>query len=326
MYGDVMVPLDGSTFSEHALPLAAAIARRAGATLHLALVHTPLSVEAPDAVPFRLLTEWEGQNREREATYLARRAKEVEDAGVPVRSHLRDGDVGEELTALAREADLVVLASHGRGGIERAWLGSVADELIRHIRPPVLVVRPSQDEAQLASLDAPATGLESELDLDPAHRIRHIMAATGGSEAAEAAVDHAIQLARLCDARVTLLGVADVPGGLSSPYIPHAALMDRAMTQNRQAESHRQLRILANRYDDVPIAARVWRAFHPARGILDAIAQLEPDLVVVGTHRRTVLGRAVLGSVADKVVRASPVPVLVGHVPAEVPNSAAIHA
>jgi nucleotide-binding universal stress UspA family protein len=314
VYGDVMVPLDGSTFSEHALPLAAAIARRADATIHLALVHTPLSIQAPDAVPIRLLTRWEDQNREREAYYIERRAGELESSGLTVQTHMREGDVGVELTALSASADLVVLASHGRAGLERAWLGSVADELIRHVVPPVLVVRPPEEKLRLASLDVPAAGgLGTEPPSDPAGRVRHIMAATGGSEASEAAVDHAVRMARLCEARVTLLAVVDVPGGFSSPYIPHAALMDRVVTQNRQAEAHRRLRVLANRYSDVPMAARVWRAFHPARGILDAIAQLEPDLVVVGTHRRTALGRAILGSVADKVVRASPAPVLVGH-------------
>lgn len=299
MYVNVMVPLDGSTFSDHALSLARGIARRAGSTLHLVLVHTPLSVRAPESVPFKLLSDWERDTRERERLHLERRAEELAGEGLEVRTVLLEGDACEELVGAAESLDLVVMASHGRGGLERAWLGSVADHLIRHVHPPVLVVRPPE---------APGGSIP-----DPVGRIRHVMAATSGSAASDAAVAHAVSLARLCDARLTLLAVVHMPGGLGSPYIPHTAILDAEMAETRQAEAHRYLRELAARYPGVPIAARVWKSYHTARGILDAVAHLEPDLVVVGTHRRTALGRALLGSVADKVVRASPVPVLVGH-------------
>lgn len=299
MYANVMVPLDGSTFSDHALPLARGIARRAGSTLHLVLVHTPLSLQAPESVPFGLLNDWERDTRERERLHLERRAEELTGEGLEVRTRLLDGDTCDELVDAAESMDLVVLASHGRGGLERAWLGSVADHLIRHVHPPVLVVRPPE---------SPGGSMP-----DPVGRVRHVLAATSGSAASDAAVDHAVSLVRLCDARLTLLAVAHTPGGLGSPYIPHTAVMDAELTETREAEAHRYLREVAARYPGVPIAARVWKSYHTARGILDAAAHLEPDLLVVGTHRRTAVGRALLGSVADKVVRASPVPVLVGH-------------
>jgi len=58
---------------------------------------------------------------------------------------------------------------------------------------------------------------------------------------------------------------------------------------------------------------RLARAYHPARGILEVVSELGCDLIALGTHRRIIAARIVLGSVADKVVRASPVPVLVAH-------------
>ena len=193
--------------------------------------------------------------------------------------------------------DLVVLATPGRGGLGRAWLGSVADSLIRHVEQPILLTRPEDEDA------APPSAFEP----------RHIRAATDGSDASLATVDHAAALARLFNARLTLVRVVAFPGGLASPYIPHAAEMDREAVERGDEEARESLRAIAGRLDRLEVRTRVVHAFQPARGILRSVEETRCDLVAVGTHRRTALGRAVLGSTADKIVRAAAVPVLVGH-------------
>ena len=298
MYGDIVIPVDGSSFSERAIPYAAAITRRASGRLHVVLVHTPLSLYAADLPGTPLSQRWEDQHREAEARYLDELAGRLRESGIEVIAEGRDGDPAHELVAATKsKADLLVMATHGRAGIERAWLGSVADEVVRHVDIPVLTIRPSEDTPP------------------PEHpTFRHLLLATDGSETAEAATTQAVELARLFDARVTLLTVVSVPAGLSSPYIPHAALIDRETTEERSEQARRYLDDLAARLaEDVEVEARVTLGYHPARGILDAIDEIGCDLVALGTHRRTRLARIVLGSVADKIVRASPVPVLIAH-------------
>lgn len=298
MYRNVLVPVDGSSFSEHAIPYAGAIARRAQARLHVVLVHTPLASYSAEIVPTRVFGEWEDEHREKETLYLDALVEGLRKQGIDAVADRLDGDAADRLIQRAKsEADLLVMATHGRGGLEQAWLGSVADAVVHHVRLPVLLVRPQEG---------------ADLQEDPV--FEHLLVATDGSEAADAATDQAVQIARLFDARLTLLRVVSVPAGLSSPYLPHAARMDRETTERRQEEVQRFLDEKAAQLGrDARVQTHAALAYHPARGILEAIVELESDLIVLGTHRRARLARIVLGSVADKVLRASPVPVLIGH-------------
>ncbi len=301
MYSNVVLPVDGSSFSEQAIPYASAIARRAGARLHVVLVHTPLARHAADIAVTPLFGEWEDRFRARETRYLEDLVERLRESGLDAVATRSEGEVAPKLIERAKsEADLLVMATHGRGGLERAWLGSVADEVVHHVRLPVLLV-PAQAE-QAAPQDV---------------TFSNILVATDGSKAAAAATRQAAEIARLFEARLTLLRVVSVPAGLSSPYIPHAAQLDRETTERRRAEAVKYLDGVAaefrQRGGGPGVETRAELAYHPARGILDAIIELGSDLVALGTHRRSRLARVFLGSVADKVVRASPVPVLVGH-------------
>lgn len=299
MYRSILVPLDGSTFAEHALAYARPLARRTGARLHLVLAHTPIAAHAMDVAPPALFSQWEDASRTRERSYLEHTAERLRSEGLDAEAELRDGDAVHELIARSETGiDLVLLATHGRGGLERAWMGSVADALVRHVHVPVLLVRPE--------------GPRLEAAREP--RIRHVVAATDGSKPAEIAADHAARFARVFGARLTLLRVVPMPAGLGSPYIPHAAEADREAVEQGEDEARRYLRWLAGQLDTShTVATLVTRAYHPARGILTGAAEVDGDLVVVGTHRRFRIARAVLGSVADKVIRGAHVPVLVAH-------------
>ncbi len=296
MYDTLLVPLDGSTFSENALAHAALIAERTGGTIRLALVHTPLPMTVTEVSAVPLLDQWHMDHKEREGTYLEEQANWLRDRGLNVTTELRSGDVVRELRELAPESDLLVLATHGRGGLERAWLGSVADSLVRHVDTPLLLIRPDDDSAEPPRSVVPP---------------KRILVGSGGSPATVGVVEQAAQLARLFEAKVTLLRVVAFPAGLGSPYIPHTAEMDRETVEASEAGARKALEELAGYFPDIDVEIMVTRAFHAARGILEAVEESGADMVAVGAHRRTALGRAVLGSTADKVVRASNVPVLV---------------
>src|SRR5205823_6503664 len=138
MFRSLLVPLDGTPFGEHALPLAAGVARRSGAAVHL--VHVPGgSGEAP---------------RGRERAYLAEAAGRlvVRAPGVTVGTRVLEGAGAEGLAdALLKHAgevgaDLLVLSSHGRSGLARWWLGSVADDLVRRTAVPLLLAHTADEQ------------------------------------------------------------------------------------------------------------------------------------------------------------------------------------
>lgn len=140
----IMVPLDGSNYSERALPLAYELAAEWDANILLIQVVAP---PPTPAVPYSALPiEWEGLEDEREmaSRYLSRIAN-----GAPnVRTQIRVGAVTSQLLKAVNDQDItdVVMASHGRTGLARMIVGSVADELIHQLRCPVIVI-PSMEGA-----------------------------------------------------------------------------------------------------------------------------------------------------------------------------------
>jgi nucleotide-binding universal stress UspA family protein len=144
MYRSILVPLDGSAFGEHALPLALSIARRARTELLLLHVHAPLAAVYAEGAGY-IDSQLEHEIKQREQAYLdgvARRLQGPADVGV--RTLLREGEVAATVRATAEGtgAGLVVMTTHGHGALARFWLGSVADKVIRDLPMPLLLVRP----------------------------------------------------------------------------------------------------------------------------------------------------------------------------------------
>ena len=140
--------------------------------------------------------------------------------------------------------------------------------------------------------------------------VKKILVPTDFEPSSERALALALTLAARYDAGVTIVHVWEVPplafsGRLYSVREVLGPLRNEAQQALDQAVAR-----AARSYPDV---TGMLRAGDPKREILDAIAELGPDLVVMGTHGRTWLARVVLGSIAERVVRASPVPVLTVH-------------
>ena len=145
MYRRIIVPLDGSELAEQALPQAEAQARLTGAPLHLVRVIDPAGQGTlgnvllhTDAVAMQLLLE---EERLAARDYLERIEQEVRDRQHTVTVEYRRGSVADELIAAARPEDLLIMATHGRGGLARWFLGSVAEAVLRRASVPVLLVR-----------------------------------------------------------------------------------------------------------------------------------------------------------------------------------------
>jgi nucleotide-binding universal stress UspA family protein len=300
MFSRILIPVDGSSFAEHALPYAVHAVRVSGAELAVALVHVRHTPATTDPGLVDALAEWDDAQAARESAYIEEFAARAgrDGAGFVVPRLLR-GDVVPALEAEIRDrnVDLVVMTTHGRAGVERAWLGSVADALVRHIDVPLLLIRPSDNEPVSA---------------DGAVRYSHVVIGLDGSERAERAMTPALALAG-SDARVSLVRVASPPSAVMSPYLPHAAQFSREELESRQAGAAAYLEDAAARLrgEGVNVTTAVPVDYHAARGILDYAVEHQADLIAVGTHGRSRAARLIMGSVSDKIVRAASVPVLV---------------
>jgi universal stress protein A len=143
MFYRVVVPTDFSTCSEEAWSLARRVAAKAGGELILThvLTETPLYGEGPFSMRavrqvYEAARKWaEGALED----WVAKARAE----GLSARAALRTGVAYAEIVALATDerADLIVIGTHGRGGVDRALLGSVADRVVRLAPCPVLTVR-----------------------------------------------------------------------------------------------------------------------------------------------------------------------------------------
>jgi nucleotide-binding universal stress UspA family protein len=297
MIRSIVVPLDGSPFAEHALPTTVAIARACRAKLRLVTVHQPPPppLAADDAA---IYLQVDVGLRRAERVYLKEQASKVRKAGVAqVVTALLEPPVAESLAeyAAARGGDLVVMTTHGRGPLTRLWLGSVADELIRRIAVPVLLIRPREG----APDPIPAPGRRILLPLD-------------GSPIGEAAVPPAAELAEGLRLGLRLVQVVVPPplvGVVPAAFPPD--LDDEVELRRREAEDYLEdvATGLRERGLSVETAAIIYGS------VADALLELargdDVALTAVSTHGRGGLQRLLLGSVADKLVRSAERPVLV---------------
>jgi nucleotide-binding universal stress UspA family protein len=294
--GPILVPLDGSELAERAVPVAAELSRRADAGLLLAHVHAPLSPDPIHMEGLPLLDEeLRPLRRQHEQAYLADVSRRL-GAGLAISTLLLEGPVAAALAAQARSsgARLVVMTTHGRGGFERAWLGSVADEMARISPVPLLLLRP-----------------------EPGARpgpFRRILVPLDGSPLAEAILESAVAFARLePESELLLLRVVHsvVTAAWVADPAPAAALAARELAAQQQ-RAHDYLAGVVHRLLAAGLRARALVEVDPnvPAAILRTARAEQSDLVALATHGRSGLGRLVLGSVADKLVRGSPTPIL----------------
>ena len=150
MYSRILVPLDGSALAERALPHAGGIGRATGAeVILLQVVRAPLG-DAPEA----------GQTEEdraiREAavealSYLGKIAGKLdEEGGVKVRTEVLEGPAAEGILGFAHreDVDLIIMSTHGRTGISKLLMGSVAEKVMLTTKRPVMLIKPERSRTE----------------------------------------------------------------------------------------------------------------------------------------------------------------------------------
>jgi nucleotide-binding universal stress UspA family protein len=308
MYRSILVPLDGSSLSEYALHVACDIARRSGAALRLVHVHRhaapdPIYVEGLPVIDERM----QSLGKDHERAYLERiRDRISAEQGLRVTIALHDpaNQVGRDTTiadalaadAAATDTDLVVMTTHGRGGLARFWLGSVADTLVHVSSVPVLSLRPAEP---VPPIDHPPV-------------FRHMLIPLDGSALAEQILEPVLALGDLTRATYTLLHIVEPLVQPDYALLAPTVQLDTQLTQAALAKGQRYLDDLAQclRVDGRQVHTRALLAAQPAAEILDAAQAQSADLIALATHGRSGLARLLLGSVADKVRRGADMPVL----------------
>jgi nucleotide-binding universal stress UspA family protein len=298
MYRVIMVPVDGSAFSREAVFQGLRLARKNGAQLRLVRVaFIPGLAGGPDTVSLDNTARM--SERDAMLAQLYRLAAECRaNSQVDVTATVEDGPVADALRghALRHEVDLIVMATHARRGMARVWLGSVADRLIRETGRPVLIVRPPSLATEL--IDGSC--------------YKRIIVPLDGSSLAERSLPAALALAEIEHAELTLLRIVPVaksiPAGELLATIGPARARDvdeaeRYLAGARIRLAHYQVRVRSAVVvaEDIPTA-------------ITGFAQAnDGDLIAIATHGRGGIARAVLGSVADRVVSEGVLSALVIH-------------
>jgi len=282
----VLFPTDFSEGSEPAFPQAVQYAEWHDATLHIINVRTSAQPDDLDTtrefpVPFSTLKGWIDRAEGEEAGKPSLEDVEIEqtqiDADVPAKAIV---DYVDE-----KGIDLVVMGTHGRRGLDRVRFGSVTEEVVRTAPAPVLTVR----------ADAPS----------PVGKVRRVLTPIDFSDASKTALRHAKELALTYGAEIDLLHVVDEP---SYPSVYELTSADVGGTEVIE-KAEEGLADLARDIIGVEHSVAEVVSGHPVREILNYVEENEGDLLVIATHGRTGLNRLLIGSVAERVIRQSPIPV-----------------
>lgn len=299
MFDAILVPLDGSRFGEFAIPYAEAIADATGSTVHIVHVYDhPPPADLLSLTPYHYegvsLEEYDQAYHSDDRNYLERFAVRVAGGSqAEVQTALLEGPV---LTALERysqrhDIELVVMSTHGRTGVSRAWLGSVADTLARHLPIPMLLARPGKG------------------DVPPARAsVSRLLVPLDGSPLAESALEPAGKLAAGLGSRVTLLQVVCRNLVIGSRSIPLKTGSLKAKEEEARGYLDGVAERLRRQVDEVE--TKVIGHSSISQAILESVESCGADLVAMSSHGHAGVTRAILGSVADKVLRAAHVPVL----------------
>jgi len=280
----ILFPTDFSAGAANAFSQAVYLANRHDAELHILNVAEPgTGGESENTLPVSpdTLKDWLGAS-----TDLA----ETLDTLSIVQRQVESDTPPERLVAYAedQDVDLVVMGTHGRRGMRRMLLGSVTEEVVRRAPCPVFTIQTDVVEA-------------------PDQAVRRILVPVDFSEAAEMAVHHATEIAQTYGAEVHLLHVVEEVV-YPSAYGIEPALFPKDEVVMRVEKTLGEIAQEDIGYERVQVASTIGYA---PMTILDYVQENEIDLVVIATHGRSGLDRMLLGSVAERVIRQSPVPVFV---------------
>jgi nucleotide-binding universal stress UspA family protein len=286
----ILHPTDFSEPAMHAFQLAGFLAHGQGANLIVLHVADPLKDPAQQG----------GLPLDKQRQQLEQLRPDAD--GVPVERRLGTGDPAAEILQVARETGcaMIVMGTQGRRGFERLLMGSVAEQVVRNAPCPVVTVKEPAHEPALAAR-GPAEGAVPTPGGAPIHTILH---PTDFSGPCEEAFRVACALAKDQSARVVVVHVA-VPPAASMPHMP----VPMPLPADHRGKLEEMLDRFRTAVPDVQVECRLADG-DAVEGIVDAAQAADCDLIVMGTHGRSGVGRVLMGSVAERVLRKAACPVV----------------
>ncbi len=236
------------------------------------------------SVPERLQKEMDAlleRRREERTAALQKLAEQLRAEGLTVREQVRTGRVVEEILEEGATHDLIVLGIRGETGARGAFIGTTAYRLIQGVNTPVLAIPDHPREVV---------------------KVEDILVPVDLSPASLQQIPRAMELAEVFRARITVLHVIELLESISEEELSRELLQDIW----RQIKEHHP-----DLHPSASFGLRVVRRYDAAPGILDVAEESGVDLLVMGSRGRHGLLKALLGSVTEQVLRATPCPVLV---------------
>jgi nucleotide-binding universal stress UspA family protein len=280
--GEILIPLDGSKEAESVLPYLRDLAPKFGSHVHVLGIGIGRKTRRVN----RLLED-----------YTNRIANELHAHNVKAESVIRYGLAADKILDFTaeKEIDLIIMATHGRSGITRWWMGSVAEKVISEATAPVLLVR-SKRPRTVSTADKP----------DSIHKI---LAPLDGSDIGEAALSYAEAIASSSRATINLVQVISPPGTVEANLLGGPDWRKFVKAMHDAGENY--LKSIAERLSsqNIKVTHEVLTG-EPADKIVEYAAEKGASLIAMSTHGRTGLARWVLGSVADKVLHGARIPIL----------------
>jgi nucleotide-binding universal stress UspA family protein len=293
VYDRLVIAVDGSAEAQHAARRGLELARAFDATVYALHVVASKPLRLTETAAERTQLRDAGEEILHDVGTLA------SELGHSVTTELTEGKPAVQIGTYAeqKDADLIVVGRQGTTGIGKQLLGGVTEQVLHRRDVPVLVV----------------PGEDAVLDRDEGYS--RILVPTDGSEHARAATPHGVAIARHLDSTIHVLSVVDLQaaGGVFNAGGLEAELIERLELRGQEAVDGVRDEI-TGLDPDVAVRTAVERTSSfdgVAAGVRGYVADPGIDLVVMGSHGRSNLGRQLLGSVASTVLRTVDVPVLV---------------
>jgi len=293
----VLLPTDFSANADFARPYAVAFAKTYGGRIHLAHVVDEGAASGGGAAAFGLASSDLGPLLDAMEDHAKARLEhiqtELSDEGVEVVVHLVRGNPAKGLVKIAEDhkCTLIAIASHGRRGFDHLVFGSVAERVLRTSSIPVLCVKhPEHEFVQMR---------EGTIAID------RVLYPTDFSAFSEKGLPFAESVCREFDASLTLAYGHEYP--MNSPELISEA--SATVSASLESSARRMLDEWKAKVTDIKVESEM-RVGSPYRVVGDLIKELDVDLVVVPTHGRSGVAHMFLGSVAERIARHAPCPVL----------------
>jgi len=275
----ILVPLDGSKTAESVLPYVKYLATRFGSGIEVMGV----GVGRKNRRVNRLVDDYIN------TTASSLRSEKVEADPVIIY-----GSAADRILSYSKQndIDLIIMATHGRSGVTRWWMGSVAEKVVSQAITPVLLIPSKKQKASQAKRDASISKILVPLD---------------GSDTGQAALDHVELVARETGASVHLLQVISPPGAMETSVFGNAEW--DSFFKAMQDAANDYLGSVIEGLKGKGITAKCDIVIgDPADQIIESAEKNKVNLIAMSTHGRTGIARWVLGSVADKVLHGAKIP------------------